>query len=172
MEPMTHVVAAVSLLLTITLAAPLSAQSSRALPSFAYVEASGCEGLFLYTWNEARSEVLTIRVDRNRVKITEGTIALNLATAGAAVAVQVELTADRRETMPYCSESGQPSADRSSIWSARAGILKIVFRRRASPLFTPVSVTLDDLVLTSEEGAQARAKRTIHFTAAVADLAP
>jgi hypothetical protein len=154
-------------------AQPLSAQSTNgALPAFSYIEASGCEGLFLYAWNDARSEVLTIRVDRSRVKLADGTTTLNLATAGEPVAVQVELTDGRRGTMPFCSEAGQASQDRPAVWVARAGTLKIIWRPRPGALVTPVSVMIDDLVVASPAGAEARSKRTIRFTAAVSDLKP
>jgi hypothetical protein len=152
---------------------PLTAQQSAGLmPSFSYIDASGCEGLFLYAWNEPRSEVLTIRVDRSRVKLVDGTTTLNLVTAGEGVAVQVELTNGRRGTMPFCLEASQASDDRPSIWIARGGNLKIVYRARANALITPVSVFLDNLVLASPEGTEARARRTIRFTAAVAGMSP
>jgi hypothetical protein len=77
--------------------------------------------------------------------------------------------------MPYCSEAGQSSNDRASTWNAVAGSLKIAFRRRASTSVTPVTpvtVTIDDLVLTSPQGVEVRSRRTIRFTAAIADLMP
>jgi hypothetical protein len=161
------------LLITVLAPQPLAARQSGGVgPSFSYVEASGCEGLFLYTWNEARSEVLTIRVDGHGVKLVDGSTTFNLATAGEGVAVQVELTGARRGTMPYCSEAGQSSDGPPSIWIARAGILKIAFRRRANAPVTPVSVVLDNLVLASPEGTEIRSKRTIQFTAAVAGMTP
>src|SRR3954470_12725339 len=127
---------------------PLSGQPTPGgMPAFAYREASGCEGLFLYAWNEARSEVLTISVDRSRVKLIDGTTTLNLATAGEGVVVQVELTGRQRETMPFCSDAGQSSQDRPVVWVARAGTLKIIWRPRPHAPVTPVSVMIDDLVL-------------------------
>jgi hypothetical protein len=173
---MFRIVVSVSLfVITAAAARPLLAQRrDGGGPSLAFIEASGCEGLFLYAWNEGRSEVLTIRVDRHSVKLVDGTTTLNLAAAGEGVAVHVEVTRGRRETMPYCSEAGagQSSDEPPAIWTARAGSLKIVFRRRGAGAVTPVSVTLDDLVLASPEGAESRSKRTIRFTAAVFDLAP
>jgi hypothetical protein len=152
---------------------PLSAQpGGDAVPSLAYIEASGCEGLFLYAWNAARTEVLTVRVDRSRVTLAEGATTFNLMTAADAVTVRIELTGARRESMPYCSESGQSSADRPSIWLVKGGTLKIMFRRRAVAPVTPVSVMLEDLVLVSPDGAEARGRRTVRFTAAIADLTP
>jgi hypothetical protein len=170
---MTRIVAAVTLLLSTTVTPPsLTAQGGSGSPSFSYVEASGCDGLFLYAWNEARTEVLTIRVDRGTVSLVDGTTTVNLATTSDGVAVQAELTAARRETMPYCSEADQSNADRPSIWRASAGILKLVSRRRAQVMVTPVSVILENLVLAGPDGAETRSKRTIHFTAAVSDLTP
>jgi hypothetical protein len=170
---MIRIAAAVALLLTVALEGPVMArQSSAVSPSFAYIEASGCEGLFLYAWNEPRSEVLTLRIDRNTVKLAQGTTALNLATTGDGVAVRVEVTASPRGTMPYCSAAGQSTGDQPSIWTAKAGIVRIDLRKRAGTAITPVMVTLDDLIITSPEGRELRARRTIRFTAVIADLAP
>jgi hypothetical protein len=165
---------AIGLLVISALASPrlLAQRRDNGALSLTFIEASGCDGLFLYAWNEGRSEVLTIRVDRSRVKLVDGTTTLNLATAGEDVVVQVEATAGRRESMPYCSESGQSNDVAPSIWTGGAGTLKIVFRRRAPGTVTPISVTLDDLMLTSPEGVEMRTRRTIRFTAAVFDLAP
>jgi hypothetical protein len=162
-------------LLLVTVLAPawLSArQSGEVLPALSFIEASGCDGLFLYAWNAARTEVLTVRVDRNKIALADGTTTVNLATAGEDAAVRIEVTATRRDSMPFCSELGQPTSDRPAIWLTKAGTLKIIARRRGVAPMTAVSVMLDDLVLVSPAGIETRAKRTVRFTAAVSDLTP
>jgi hypothetical protein len=160
------------LLVTVLASSRLSArQGGAAVPSLSYIEASGCEGLFLYAWNAARTEVLTVHVDRGKIALAEGTTTVNLASAGEAAAVRIEVTATRRDTMPFCSEPA-PNSDRPSIWVVKAGTLKIISRRRVVAPTTPVSAMLDDLVLVSPDGVETRVKRTIRFTAAVSDLAP
>jgi hypothetical protein len=165
-KPLIRIAAALIVLLTTPL---LAQRSDPGVPSFAYIEASGCEGLFLYAWNEPRSEVLTLRVDRNRVKLAEGTTTLNLPTAGDAVAVRVELTAGSRGTMPFCSEAGQATADQPAIWTAKAATIKIDFRQRPGANRTPVMVAIENLVITSPDGRELRARRTIRFTAVLAE---
>jgi hypothetical protein len=169
---MIRVIVAILLVTSLTPPLLLARQGGDGVPSLAYIEASGCEGLFLYAWNAARTEVLTVRVDRSRVALADGATTFNLMTAGDAVAVRIELTGARRETMPYCSESGQASGDRPSIWLVKGGTLKVMFRRRAAAPVTPVSVMLDDLVLVSPDGVATRGRRTVRFTAAIAELAP
>jgi hypothetical protein len=168
---MPRIAAVIALLLTVSLTMPLllaQRSAGEAVPSFAYIEASGCEGLFLYAWNEPRSEVLTLRVDSNRVKLADGTTALNLVTAGEAVTVRVELTAGSRGTMPFCSEAGQAADDQPSIWTATAGTVKIDYRQRPGATRKPVMVTIENLVITAPDGRELRAKRTIRFTAVLA----
>ncbi len=168
---MIRIAAVFALLLTVPHTTPslLAQRSAEAVPAFAYIEASGCEGLFLYAWNEPRSEVLTLRVDRNRVKLADGTTALNLGTVGDAVVVRVELTAAPRGTMPFCSEAGQATDDQPSIWTAKAGTVKIDYRRRPGATRTPVMVALENLVIAAADGRELRARRIIRFTAVLAD---
>lgn len=149
-----------------------SAQAKPAvpLPALRFAEASGCAGLFLYAWNEDRSEVLTLRLDRASVPLRDGTTTVNLATAPAGVAVRLEVTASPRESLPFCSDEQAPVRETPTIWTASAGTIKLLVKRRANAPFNPVSVSVDGLRLTSSSGVEVRQRRAIAFTAAIADI--
>jgi hypothetical protein len=142
------------------------------VPAFVYGEASGCEGLLLYTWNDARTEVLTIRIDAAAVPLPIGTTTIRLEREKARVQVQVEVTSEERSDLQICAATGRPSADRPVVWVAESGTLKVTKVRPTAAQVTPVSVSLENVVLRAPDGSQARSKRDIRFTAAVALAGP
>lgn len=153
-------------------AAGASVQSRPAgsLPVLRFSEASGCAGLFLYAWNEDRSEVLTIRLDRANVPLKDGTTTVNLASAPAGVAVRLEVTTTPRESLPFCSDDQAPVREAPAVWTASAGTIKVLIKRRPNAPFNAVSVIVDGLRLTSPGGVELRQRRDIAFTAAIADI--
>ncbi len=159
--------------LLMTLSAPPMVAAQPGVPARApaldYREASGCPGLFLYAWNADRSEVLTVRADRASVKLPDGTTTLNLATTGPGVAVRVEMTAPR-ENLPFCSDEGTKDGERPTVWTAVAGTVRIMLKRRPKAAFVPVTVFVNDLVLRAAEGTEVKQRRELRFTAAITDL--
>jgi hypothetical protein len=139
-------------------------------PSLRYKEASGCAGLFMYAWNDDRSEVLTIKADRNEFKFPDGETTIDIAKAGPGIAVHVEVTPGPRASLPFCSDEGTKSDEQPKVWVAVAGKVKIMLKRRAGAAFQPVNARVDDLVLRSPEGAEVKQRRDIQFTAAVGDF--
>ena len=135
-----------------------------------YKEASGCAGLFMYAWNDDRSEVLTIKADRNEFKFPDGETTIDIAKAGPGIAVRVEVTPSPRASLPFCSDEGTKSDEQPKVWVAVAGKVKIMLKRRAGAAFQPVNARVDDLVLRSPEGAEVKQRRDIQFTAAVGDF--
>jgi hypothetical protein len=136
------------------------------VPTLRFTQASGCGGLFLYAWNDDRSEVLTIRADRNAVKLPDGSTTVGVTAPGVTVHVEVS---GPRGNLPFCSDEQQSDTDRPVVWTAVAGKIKFTLKRRPGA-FVPVSVAVDDLVIRSPDGAQAKQRRDIRFTAAIADL--
>jgi len=138
-------------------------------PTLQFREASGCGGLLLYTWNEARTEVLVIRIDQAKVTIKNGSTDLEIGPANPDVTAELEVTDTPRESFPYCDE-GTRATDRPVTWKVLAGKVKLIVKRRPKAAFTPVSVGVDRLVVQSPDGQQIKQRRDIQFTAAVGDL--
>ena len=122
----------------------------------------------LYTWNDARTEVLVIRVDQSKVTIKNGSTDLEIGPANPDVTAELEVTDMPRESFPYCDE-GTKATDRPVTWKVVSGKLKLVLKRRLGS-FTPVSVGVDRLVAESPDGQQVKQRRDIQFTAAISDL--
>jgi hypothetical protein len=139
-------------------------------PAMQYSDASGCAGLFLYAWNGDRSEVLTLRADRDAVPLPDGTTTLNLSPSNEGLAVRVELTAAPRGNLPFCSDAGAAGGETPVVWTATAGVVKIMLKRRPNAPVVPVNVSIDGLVLQTPDGASVKQRRQIRFAAAVADL--
>ncbi len=137
-------------------------------PAFVYSESSGCDGLFVYAWNEERTEVLTVRIDRTTVPLRKGTTTLRLEQARGRVQVRVEVTDQERSHMQFCADERLPSNDKPVVWEAQSGTLKVSMAPRPGVPFTAVNVSLEQALFTSPDGAQARSRRDITFTAAVA----
>jgi hypothetical protein len=140
------------------------------VPALRFGQASGCAGLFLYTWNDDRTEVLTIRADRATVPLPNGMTTLDLAKSKPGVIVRVEVTPSPRDSLPFCSDESPAAGNPPAVWTATAGKIKISLQRRASAPFTPVSVVVENLVLRGSTGAEVKQRREIRFSAAVAEL--
>ena len=140
------------------------------VPALRFGQASGCAGLFLYTWNDDRTEVLTIRADRATVPLPNGLTTLDLAKNKAGVDVRVEMTRAPRDSLPFCSDESQVAGEPPAVWTAMAGRIKISLQRRPNAPFTPVSVVVENLVLRGSSGAEVKQRREIRFSAAVAEL--
>lgn len=121
----------------------------------------------MYAWNDERTEVLMVRVDSASVPLRRGTTSFHLDRAPAGVDVRVELTPEERSNMQFCSTEGGRT-DAATSWTARSGTLKVTMTPRPGVPFTPVTISLEDLVVGSPNGGRARARRDITFTAAVA----
>jgi len=145
-------------------------RSPASTPTFRYREASGCAGLFLYAWNDDRSEVLTIKADRDQFKFPDGETSIDIAKAGPGITVRVEQTQNPRGSLPFCSDESAGGGEPPKVWVATSGKVKVMLKRRAGAAFQPVSVQVDDLTVRSPEGTQARQRRDIQFTAAIADF--
>lgn len=146
----------------------LDQRSAGRQPTFTYAEASGCEGLLVYAWNEERTEVLTVRVDRRAVPLRSGTTTFRLEKEPGRAHVQVEVTDQERTNMQFCAQQPTTTSDRPMVWVAESGTLKIMMSPRRGVPFASVSVSLDDLVVRGPDRAEARSRRDITFTAAVA----
>lgn len=162
--------AAVGWLLTCTVTSRAVAGQANppAGPTLQFREASGCGGLLLYTWNDARTEVLVIRIDQSAVTIKNGSTDLEIGPAQPGVTATLEVSDMPRETFPYCDDSTK-ATDRPVTWQVLSGKLKLIVKRRPGA-FTPVSVGVDRLVAQSPDGRQVKQRRDIQFTAAVGDL--
>ena len=149
---------------------PAQSSAQPGVPSLRFGQASGCAGLFLYTWNENRTEVMTIRADRATVPLQNGLTTLDLAKATAGVVVRIEMTRSPRDSLPFCSDEGPVIGEQPVVWTATAGRIKVMLQRRPNAPFTPVSVQAENLVLRGPGGAEVKQRREIRFSAAVAEL--
>lgn len=106
-------------------------------PSFQYVASAGCADVFLYTWNAPRSEVLTAYIDIKKLGLGPGTHVIDIATAGDAVRVGidvydspvapgggVDVHGNLEPKLPYCDDMG-PFAKAAETWRAVAGKLTL-----------------------------------------------
>lgn len=164
------VVAAVTLIGSVAHGKSVQPNAQAAAPALRFGQASGCAGLFLYTWNEDRTEVLTIRADRATVPLPNGVTTLDLAKAKAGVVVRVEKTSSSRDSLPFCSDESPAVGETPVVWTATAGKIKFTLQRRPNAPFTPVSVLAENLVLRGPSGAEVKQRREIRFSAAVAEL--
>lgn len=146
-----------------------AAQSTSVGPSLQFREASGCGGLVLYAWNDARTEVLVIRVDQSAVTIKNGTTNLEIGPASPAVTAVVEVSDTPRDTFPYCDQDAK-ATERPALWKVVSAKVKLIVKRRPGAAFTPVSVGVGRLVVQGPDGRQAKQRRDIQFTAAIGDL--
>lgn len=163
--------AAAGVLLAVTWTSSLVAGQAKpaAGPTLQFREASGCGGLLLYAWNEARTEVLVLRIDQSRVTIKNGATDLEIGRGNPGVTAALEVTDTPRETFPYCDEETKPT-DRPVSWTVLSGKLKVIVKRRPGAAFTPVSVGVERLVVQGPDGQQVRQRREIQFTAAIGEL--
>lgn len=144
------------------------ASVAAAEPGFQFREASGCEGLTLYTWNDERTEVLILTIDQSRIALPNGESTFGLGPASEGVAVRVEVTDAPRDDFPYCSsEQGTPV--RPILWTAASGRVRVTVARRPRAPFSPVTVQLERLVLNGPAGAQVAQRKEVRFTAAIGD---
>ena len=139
-------------------------------PQLNFHEASGCGALVLYTWNEARTEVLVLRIDQSRVKIKDGATNLEIGPAGSPVTAELEVSDNPFESFPYCDEDAKTSTANRGFWPVLSGKVKVIVKRSPGRPFTPVSVGIDRLVAQAPNGDQVKQRRDIQFTAAVAEL--
>lgn len=147
-------------------AAPAASQPAAGGPTLEFREASGCEGLTLYTWNDDRTEVLVLTVDQSRVTLPNGATTFDFGP-GSPVAARLEVTATPRDDFPYCSaESSAPVAP--TVWTPVSGRVQVIVARRPKATFSPVTVQVDRLVLRAPDGTQVKQRRDIRFTAAIA----
>jgi len=161
---------AVSLVL---LAAPgARATQGSSPPSFTYAEASGCGGLLVYAWNEARTEVLTLRVDDAVLSRARGTTELRIEREADRVQVAVEMTDEERSSLQFCSNERTLSAERPVVWVGTSGRVKITMARRGGAPLTSTTVAIEDLVVRAPAGDEVRARRGITFTAAISLASP
>ena len=154
-------------------ARPASAQARKgtpAGPSLQFNEASGCGGLLLYTWNEARTEVLIIRIDQSRVTIKDGSTDFEIGPAGSPVTAELEVSDQPRESFAYCDEGEKKTTENRAIWPALSGKVKIIVKRRPKAPFTPVSAGVDRLVIQAPNGQPIKQRHDIQFTAAISEL--
>jgi hypothetical protein len=159
--------AAVGVAVSFAAAGALAGVEAAAPPGFQYYEASGCGGLILYAWNEARTEVLVVRVNQDRIHLPNGETELTIAPANTDLQVSVEVTDRARDDFPYCS--GESSAAAPEVWSAASGRVKLVVNRRPNAVISPVSVLIDRLVLAGANGAEVKQRGSVRFAAAIAD---
>lgn len=138
-------------------------------PQLNFHEASGCGALVLYTWNEARTEVLILRIDQSRVTIKNGSTDLEIGPAGSPVTAELEVSDNPFESFPYCEEGNKTSENRG-FWPVLSGKVKVIVKRSPGRPFTPVNVGIDRLVVQVPNGQQIKQRRDIQFTAAVAEL--
>lgn len=138
-------------------------------PTLQFREASGCNGLVMYTWNDARTEVLVIRIDHNVVTIKDGSTTIDLGPNNPGVTAELQVADVPRESFPYCEE-GATVTDTATTWRVLSGRLKVLVKRRPQASFTPVSVGVERLVVQAPDGTQVRQRRDIQFTAAISDL--
>ena len=161
-----------ALLVAPEFARPASAQGRKgtpAGPSLQFNEASGCGALLLYTWNEARTEVLVIRIDQSQVKIKDGSTDLEIGPAGSPVTAELELSDAARDSFPYCEEGAKPT-EKLVIWKALSGRVKVIVKRRPKAPFTPVNIGVDRLLVQGPNGEQVKQRRDIQFTAAISEV--
>lgn len=143
------------------------AESSRqvGLPDFRYRGSDGCGQLFLYSWNDERTEVLRIELDMKTVfgpppagKSTwEGAKRFDLADAPKTLRVAVDLHPSPVYSL-YCT-AVPIGADRRAIWRAVAGTLTVDVGENtgteAAPSF-PVTAVLQNGVFEASDGRRIR----------------
>ena len=72
--------------------------------------------------------------------------------------------------MRACSDENPQGDVIPVVWSAVAGTVKFIIKRRPAAAFAPVSVQVENLVLRSPTGTEMKQRRDIQLTAAVGDI--
>jgi hypothetical protein len=151
----------------------LSAQSIQAIadPAFHFVASAGCVDVFLYAWNTPRSEVLTARIDIKKLGLGPGTHVIDIQSAGAAVAIEVDQYSDPDPWLRYCSDVG-PSAKAVATWRAVAGKATLIIGEPggvpgAGPFVYKATLRVDGLTIVGPDGRKLSASAPVVLSGTV-----
>jgi hypothetical protein len=132
-------------------------------PSFQYTKSGGCHDVWVSAWNQARTEVLSVRLDLDRSKLptTARPLAVDLSKPGGPARVEVQLYATVAPFAP-CSDVGGRGDHQPEIWVARGGTLSLTaVPPHSSDAEYPVTVTIDGAVFEGPRQQRVKARAPI-----------
>lgn len=157
---------------------PLSAQSAAPIadPVFHFVGSTGCGNVFLYAWNAPRSEFLTAYIDIKKLGFGPGAHVIDIASAGDAVALGVDVYRDPEPIfLRYCSDVG-PFAKAPARWRAVAGTATLTIGDPGGvpgvqPGLCKATLRVDGLTIVGPDGRKLSASAPVVLSGAVGRVA-
>lgn len=90
-----------------------------------------CRAIDLYVGDHTATRFLRLHVDRAALGLRAGRHDIDLATAGAAVSLEVVVFASPNPELPDCSDAAQPQPAVRERWTASSGHLTVGLSRDA-----------------------------------------
>ena len=96
-------------------------------PSMAYADADGCGGIFVYGWSDDRTEMITVRADKQLLGLSTTPASFDLARQTAAIEAVIHVYALAKGNGQFCSDVGSPiptgPGGLDETWRAVAGTI-------------------------------------------------
>lgn len=141
-------------------------------PSFRYAASDGCANLQVFGWSADRTELVSVRLDRERLPATTEPVLVDLSAAGPDADVAIDVFDRAQRQWPHCQEDVLDQAERrQETWRAVSGVASVTLSepgiRAAHPQQYQATVQIQDAEFIGPSGARVRATRAITLTAVV-----
>jgi hypothetical protein len=137
-------------------------------PTFDYVDADGCQDLFVYGWSAGRADAIAIRVDRQLLELTTAPRTFDLGIPQAEIEVVAEVFERPQRQFPFCTDVRDGSV-RHETWRAVGGTISVQLSapgiRAQDPNQYRATIQIDNAEFMSTTGAVVRSPGTIRLTA-------
>ena len=144
-------------------------------PSMAYADADGCGGIFVYGWSDDRTEMITVRADKQLLGLSTAPASFDLARQTSTIEAIIHVYALPRRDGQFCSDAGSPvpagPGGLDEQWRAVAGTITIELSppgvRARSPRLYRAAVRLTNAEFVNRAGVRVRQPQPITLSAIV-----
>lgn len=137
-------------------------------PTFDYVDADGCQDLFVYGWSTGRADAISIRVDRRLLELTTAPRTFDLGIPQAEIDVVADVFERPQRQWPFCTDVRDGSV-RYETWRAIGGTMSIQLSapgiRAQDRNQYRATIQIHNAEFMSDTGAVVRSPGTIRLTA-------
>ncbi len=144
-------------------------------PSMAYADADGCGGIFVYGWSDDRTEMITVRADKQILNLSTTPATFDLARQTDTIEAVIHVYALPRGNGQFCSDVGSPippgPGGLDETWRAVAGRITIELSapgvRARSPHLYRAAVQLTGAEFVNSSGVRVRQLQPVTLSAIV-----
>ena len=144
-------------------------------PSMDYADADGCGGIFVYGWSDDRTEMITVRADKQLLNLSTTPATFDFARQTGTIEAVIHVYALPKGDGQFCSDVGKPilpgPAGLDETWRAVAGTITIELSppgvRARSPRLYRASIRLTNAEFVNGSGARVRQAQPITLSAIV-----